>query len=37
LYGRHSLCGMITEADLAKTLSDEQIAEFASKVYATAG
>ncbi|BBB01962.1 hypothetical protein RVR_9611 [Actinacidiphila reveromycinica] len=33
----HRLCGMITEADLARNLSDEQIAEFASKVYATAG
>jgi len=33
----HRLCGMITEADLARNLSDEEIAEFASKVYATAG
>ncbi|MET7855724.1 CBS domain-containing protein [Streptomyces sp. NPDC005318] len=33
----HRLVGMITEADLAKNLSDEQIAEFASHVYATAG
>ncbi|MCD9196425.1 CBS domain-containing protein [Streptomyces albireticuli] len=33
----HRLCGMITEADLAKNLTDEQIAEFASRVYATAG
>ncbi|MBT2387647.1 CBS domain-containing protein [Streptomyces sp. ISL-11] len=32
----HKLCGMITEADLAKNLTDEQIAEFASRVYATA-
>ncbi|MET8330750.1 CBS domain-containing protein [Streptomyces sp. NPDC005181] len=34
--GGHRLVGMITEADLAKNLSDEQIAEFASRVYATA-
>jgi CBS domain-containing protein len=33
----HSLVGMITEANLARNLSDEQIAEFASRVYATAG
>jgi CBS domain-containing protein len=33
---RHRLCGMITEADLARNLSDRQIAEFASQVYATA-
>lgn len=33
----HSLIGMITEANLAKNLSDEQIAEFASRVYAGAG
>jgi CBS domain-containing protein len=33
----HRLCGMITEADLARNLTDEQIAEFAGKVYATAG
>ncbi|MET7524988.1 CBS domain-containing protein [Streptomyces sp. NPDC005248] len=32
----HRLVGMITEADLAKNLSDEQIAEFVSCVYATA-
>jgi CBS domain-containing protein len=32
----HRLVGMITEANLAKNLSDEQIAEFASRVYATA-
>ncbi|MGK5628325.1 CBS domain-containing protein [Streptomyces sp. URMC 123] len=30
----HRLCGMITEANLAKNLSDEQIAEFAARVYA---
>ncbi|WP_030210349.1 CBS domain-containing protein [Streptomyces sp. NRRL S-87] len=29
----HRLCGMITEANIAKNLSDEQIAEFASRVY----
>ncbi|WP_457473274.1 CBS domain-containing protein [Streptomyces sp. TE4109] len=33
----HRLIGMITEANLAKNLSDEQIAEFASRVYASAG
>ncbi|MFH8569470.1 CBS domain-containing protein [Streptomyces sp. NPDC017993] len=33
----HRLIGMITEANLAKNLSDEQIAEFASRVYAAAG
>jgi CBS domain-containing protein len=32
----HSLVGMITEADLARNLSDEQIAEFATRVYTTA-
>ncbi|MFC4612617.1 CBS domain-containing protein [Streptomyces maoxianensis] len=32
----HRLVGMITEANLAKNLSDEQVAEFASRVYATA-
>jgi CBS domain-containing protein len=32
----HRLCGMITEADLARNLSDAQIAEFASLVYAPA-
>ncbi|SDM91318.1 CBS domain-containing protein [Streptomyces wuyuanensis] len=32
----HQLVGMITEANLAKNLSDEQIAEFVSKVYANA-
>ncbi|MFG2138986.1 CBS domain-containing protein [Streptomyces sp. NPDC048650] len=35
--GGHQLVGMITEANLAKNLSDEQIAEFASRVYAGAG
>ena len=30
----HRLIGMITEANLAKNLSDEQIAEFAVRVYA---
>ena len=34
--GGHRLVGMITEANLAKNLSDEQIAEFATRVYATA-
>lgn len=33
----HRLCGMISEADLARNLSDEQIAEFATKVYVTTG
>ncbi|MEV6673638.1 CBS domain-containing protein [Streptomyces sp. NPDC051162] len=32
----HRLVGMITEANLAKNLSDEQIAEFAARVYAAA-
>ncbi|WP_434600385.1 CBS domain-containing protein [Streptomyces sp. A5-4] len=32
----HSLVGMITEANLAKNLSDAQIAEFATRVYAAA-
>jgi len=32
----HSLIGMITEADIARNLSDEQIASFATQVYATA-
>jgi CBS domain-containing protein len=32
----HSLIGMITEADLARNVSDQQIAEFATRVYATA-
>ncbi|MEU9113596.1 CBS domain-containing protein [Streptomyces sp. NPDC048483] len=35
--GGHQLVGMITEANLAKNLSDEQIAEFATRVYAGAG
>lgn len=35
--GGHRLCGMITEADLAKNLSDAEIASFAAQVYATAG
>ncbi|KIZ19193.1 CBS domain-containing protein [Streptomyces natalensis] len=35
--GGHQLVGMITEANLAKNLSDKQIAEFTSRVYATAG
>ncbi|MGW1071878.1 CBS domain-containing protein [Streptomyces sp. NPDC002537] len=34
--GDHRLVGMITEANLAKNLSDEEIAEFASRVYAAA-
>ncbi|WP_455362212.1 CBS domain-containing protein [Streptomyces sp. SYSU K21746] len=33
----HSLVGMITESNLAKNLSDEQIAEFATRVYAATG
>ncbi|MEV4333186.1 CBS domain-containing protein [Streptomyces sp. NPDC049597] len=33
--GGHRLVGIITEADVAKNLSDEQIAEFATHVYAT--
>ncbi|GAA4970367.1 CBS domain-containing protein [Uniformispora flossi] len=32
----HKLCGMITEADLARNVTDRQIAEFVEKVYATA-
>ncbi|MEU0392173.1 CBS domain-containing protein [Streptomyces sp. NPDC006208] len=32
----HQLVGMITEANLARNLSDAQIAEFATKVYANA-
>ncbi|MCX5192549.1 CBS domain-containing protein [Streptomyces sp. NBC_00249] len=32
--GGHRLVGMITEANLAKNLSDEDIAEFAVRVYA---
>ncbi|MFD7166626.1 CBS domain-containing protein [Streptomyces violascens] len=34
--GRHQLVGMITEANLAKNLTDTQIAEFTTRVYATA-
>ena len=34
--GGHRLVGMITEANLAKSLTDTQIAEFANRVYATA-
>lgn len=34
--GGHRLIGMITEANLAKNLTDTQIAEFANAVYATA-
>lgn len=34
--GGHRLIGMITEANVAKNLSDVQIAEFATRVYATA-
>ncbi|MFE0382081.1 CBS domain-containing protein [Streptomyces inhibens] len=34
--GGHRLVGMITEANLAKNLSDKQIAEFATRVYAPA-
>ncbi|MFF8846427.1 CBS domain-containing protein [Streptomyces sp. NPDC015127] len=33
--GGHQLVGMISEANVAKNLSDEQIAEFATHVYAT--
>ncbi|MFF3327476.1 CBS domain-containing protein [Streptomyces sp. NPDC002889] len=33
--GGHRLIGMITEANLARNLSDQQIAEFVSRVYAT--
>ncbi|MGK5733595.1 CBS domain-containing protein [Streptomyces sp. URMC 124] len=32
----HRLCGMISEANLAQNLSDKQIAEFATRVYAGA-
>jgi CBS domain-containing protein len=32
----HQLIGMITEANLAKNLTDAQIAEFATRVYANA-
>jgi CBS-domain-containing membrane protein len=34
--GGHRLVGMITEANVAKNLSDQQIAEFATRVYAEA-
>ncbi|MER7988675.1 CBS domain-containing protein [Streptomyces noursei] len=34
--GGHQLVGMITEANLAKTLTESQVAEFATRVYATA-
>jgi CBS domain-containing protein len=33
--GGHRLVGMISEHDVAKNLSDQQIAEFATNVYAT--
>ncbi|MEV6397206.1 CBS domain-containing protein [Streptomyces sp. NPDC051907] len=33
----HQLVGMITEANLAKNLNDDQIAEFVNRVYAAAG
>ncbi|KUJ68067.1 signal transduction protein [Streptomyces albus subsp. albus] len=36
VQGGHRLVGMISEANLAKNLKDEQIAEFVSRVYATA-
>ncbi|NUK03090.1 CBS domain-containing protein [Streptomyces lunaelactis] len=34
--GGHQLVGMITEANLARNLTDAQIAEFATRVYADA-
>ncbi|MEW2631885.1 CBS domain-containing protein [Streptomyces sp. NPDC048389] len=34
--GGHRLVGIITEANIAKNLSDRQIAEFATRVYAEA-
>ncbi|MEU0372680.1 CBS domain-containing protein [Streptomyces sp. NPDC006283] len=34
--GGHRLVGMITEANVAKNLSDQQIAEFATRIYAEA-
>ncbi|MGW3263195.1 CBS domain-containing protein [Streptomyces sp. NPDC001056] len=34
--GGHQLVGMISEANVAKSLSDTQVAEFAHRVYATA-
>ncbi|CAM02762.1 CBS domain-containing protein [Saccharopolyspora erythraea NRRL 2338] len=33
----HRLVGMISEADLARNLSDEQLAHFVENVYATSG
>ncbi|MFD9637554.1 CBS domain-containing protein, partial [Streptomyces violascens] len=36
VQGGHQLVGMITEANLAKNLTDTQIAEFTTRVYATA-
>ncbi|MFC0597547.1 CBS domain-containing protein [Streptomyces palmae] len=36
VQGGHRLIGMISEANLAQNLSDEQIAEFASRVYTVA-
>lgn len=36
VQGGHQLIGMITEHDVARNLSDGQIAEFISGVYATA-
>ncbi|MEW2551312.1 CBS domain-containing protein [Streptomyces zhihengii] len=36
VQGGHRLVGMITEANVAKNLSDAQIAEFATRVYAEA-
>ncbi|QNP63856.1 CBS domain-containing protein [Streptomyces genisteinicus] len=36
VQGGHRLVGMITEANVAKNLSDAQIAEFATRVYAQA-
>ncbi|WP_236062437.1 CBS domain-containing protein [Actinacidiphila acididurans] len=32
----HRLCGMITESDVARRLTDDEIAEFATQVYAAA-
>ncbi|MFE2581975.1 CBS domain-containing protein [Streptomyces sp. NPDC059378] len=34
--GGHQLVGMITEANLAKNLTDAQVAEFVGRVYASA-
>jgi CBS domain-containing protein len=36
VQGGHQLVGMITEADLAKNLTDTQVAEFVNRVYAAA-